>query len=167
MELRAEVTVQVPEGEAWALVGGQFGRIATWASPITASFLDRSPGQGAVRTCHVRRFGPVPARVIRERLLNFDPDTRSLSYEADGLPWYVTHAVNRWSVRPAIGGACIIGVHATVTMHALLRPFGPAVWWWLRRSSADVLDELIHRLQTGSPHPRKVAIAPEAASTLR
>src|SRR5262249_46267680 len=98
--------VQVPEGEAWALVGEQFGRIATWASPITASFLDRQPGKGEVRTCHVGRFGPVPPRVIRERLLSYDPDTRSFSYEADGLPWYVTRAVKRWSVRPAIGGGC-------------------------------------------------------------
>src|SRR5262249_7515797 len=40
--------VQVPEGEAWALVGEQFGRIATWASQITASFLDRPPGKGAL-----------------------------------------------------------------------------------------------------------------------
>src|SRR5262249_4377550 len=40
--------VQVPEGEAWALVGERLGRIATWASQITASFLDRPPGRGAL-----------------------------------------------------------------------------------------------------------------------
>jgi len=72
MEMRAEVTVQVPASEAWALVGEQFGRIDTWASPIMASFLDRPPRQGAVRTCHVRGFGPLPLGVIRERLLSYD-----------------------------------------------------------------------------------------------
>jgi hypothetical protein len=167
VEMRAQITVAVPAGQAWALVGEQFGQIADWASPITESVLDRPVGEGAVRTCHVRGFGPVRPGVIRERLLSYDPDTRSLSYEAQGLPRYMNRAVNRWSVRSADEGTCAISVHATVSTHPLLRPLGPALRWRLRRSSAGVLDELVHRLQTGSPHPRKIAATTDAASTLR
>ena len=41
VEMRAQITVAVPAGQAWALIGEQFGQIADWASPITASVLDR------------------------------------------------------------------------------------------------------------------------------
>ena len=166
MEMRAQITVHVPADQAWTLVGERFGQIATWASPITASVLDGSPGEGAVRTCHVRGFGPVPPGIIRERLLSYDPETRSLSYEADGLPWFVTRAVSRWSVHPVDGGTCTVGVHATLTLNLLLRPFGPAMRRRMMIDSAAVLDDLAHRLQTGSPHPRKIAGAGNSAPTV-
>jgi len=166
MEVQAEITVQVPADQAWALVGTQFGQVAAWASPITASSLDGPPQSGAVRVCHIRGFGPVPPGVIRERLLSYDPAARSLSYQADGLPWYITCAVSRWQVRPADGGASAVSIRATMTLQPLLRPFSPAVRWRMRRDSAAVLDELAHRLRTGLPHPRKVAAASNGSSTV-
>ena len=92
MEIQAEITVQVPADQAWALVGAQLRQIAAWASPITGSSLDGPPLTGAVRICHIRGFGPVPPGVIRERLLSYDPAARSWSDQADRLPWYITRA---------------------------------------------------------------------------
>jgi hypothetical protein len=99
MKMRAEVMVQVPAGQAWALVGEAFGEIAAWAAPISASSLDTPAAPGSVRTCRIRGFGPVAPGVVRERLTRFDPAQRSLSYEAvDGLAWFIIRAVNRCSV---------------------------------------------------------------------
>ena len=159
MQMRAEIMVGVPADQAWALVGERFGDIGTWAAPITRSSLDAATGPGAVRTCHVRGFGPAPAGVVHERLITFDAAGRSLSYEADGLPRFIAGAVNRWSVTAQGEGACTVRAHATLTLRGPMRLLGWLVRSRLRASATAVLDELRHYLETGTPHPRKLAAA--------
>jgi len=87
MELRAEVIINAPAQTAWAVLGEQFGDIGTWAGPIVRSSVDSQPGPGTVRTCQIARFGPFSAAIIRERLVEFDPEAMSLAYEsAEGMP---------------------------------------------------------------------------------
>ena len=85
MEIRAELAINAPAEDAWVVVGERFGQISEWASAITQSVIDGPPAAGRVRTCQVAGFGPIAAGVIRERLIRFDPDARSLSYEL-GVP---------------------------------------------------------------------------------
>ena len=42
MILENEVHVKVPASQAWQLLGEEFGQIAQWAIPITASSLNLS-----------------------------------------------------------------------------------------------------------------------------
>src|ERR1051326_1086613 len=72
MEIRAEVVIDAPAHNAWALIGDQFGEIGQWAAPIVHSSLDSPPGAGAVRTCQIASFGPFRAGSIKERLPQFD-----------------------------------------------------------------------------------------------
>jgi hypothetical protein len=93
-----------------AVVGERFGEIGAWASAITESVLDGPPAVGRVRTCQVAGFGPIAAGVIKERLTEFDPQTRSLSYEAAaGMPWFITGAVSRWRCTPGRARAARCG----------------------------------------------------------
>jgi len=85
MEIRAELVINAPAEDAWVVVGERFGQISEWASAVTGSAMDGQPAVGRVRTCQVAGFGPIAAGVIRERLIRFDPDARSLSYEL-GVP---------------------------------------------------------------------------------
>ena len=85
MEIRAELAINAPAEDAWVVVGERFGQISEWASAVTGSAMDGQPAVGRVRTCQVAGFGPIAAGVIRERLIRFDPDARSLSYEL-GVP---------------------------------------------------------------------------------
>lgn len=55
MELYREIVVNAPAASAWAILGEQFGQIAAWAAPDTATAA--SPVSGAVRD--------VPARPCR------------------------------------------------------------------------------------------------------
>jgi hypothetical protein len=158
MEMRAEVVISAPAEHAWGVVGERFGEIGEWASPITRSSMDGPPGVGQVRTCHVAGFGPVAPGVIRERLVTFDPEARSLSYEAaHGLPGFVMRAVNRWSVHPGPGRSCTVRIHATLTLRPVTRPLGPVLRWRMRADTRRVLADLRHRVETGRPHPAKVA----------
>ena len=158
--MRETVTVGVPADQAWALVGRAFGDIGTWATPIVTSTMNAPPAPRSVRTCHIRGFGPVAPGVIKEQLTRFDPAERSLSYEwIEGRPSFIVRAINRWSIHSTDPGTCTIRVQATLTLHPIMRPLGPLLHWWMRRDARKVLDELTYRLETGTPHPRKLATA--------
>jgi Polyketide cyclase / dehydrase and lipid transport len=130
-----------------------------WAGPILESQMSGGPSVGSVRVCRIADLGPFPAGTIAERLTVFDPEDQRLVYEAvHGMPGFVCRAVNRWSVHPAPGG-CVVRVHATLTLSARARPLGPLLALRVRGESRRVLDDLRHRVQTGRPHPRKVAAA--------
>ena len=95
MEIRAELAINAPAEDAWVVVGERFGQISEWASAVTGSAMDGQPAVGRVRTCQVAGFGPIPAGVITERLVRFDPDARSLSYEAAaGMPRFIAATVS-------------------------------------------------------------------------
>jgi hypothetical protein len=158
MELHEEVQVRVLADQAWALVGEAFGDIGTWAAPIVTSTIDTPAAPGSVRTCHIRGFGPVAAGVIKERLTRFDQAQRALSYEwVEGRPSFIVYAINRWSVHALAPGRCTVRVHATLTLHPVLRPLEPPLRWWMGRDAGKVLEELACRLEIGTPHPRKLA----------
>jgi len=166
--MRAVVKVRVPPERAWALVGEAFGDIGTWAAPIVTSTMDAPPAPGSVRTCHIRGFGPVASGVVKERLTQFDSANRSLAYEwVEGRPSFISHAINRWSVHGTEPGHCTIRVHVTLTLHPIMRPFGPLLRWWMRRDASQVLDELGYRLENGTAHPRKLAATDASPPTVR
>src|SRR5262249_55754755 len=101
MEIRAKVLINAPAQAAWAVLGDEFGEIGQWAAPIVFSSVDSQPGPGAVRTCQIAGFGPFRVGSVKERLLQFDPVAMTLSYEsADGMPSFVSRAINHWSVHP-------------------------------------------------------------------
>jgi len=165
MEMRAEVVINAPAEEAWALIGERFGDIAEWASAITESVMDGPPAIGRVRTCQVAGFGPIAAGVIKERLIEFDPQARSLSYEAAaGMPWFIAGAVSRWSVHPGPGSACTVRIHATLALRLAARPLSPVLRWRMRDDTRRALAELRHRVKTG--HPDSAVLAPPATAEL-
>lgn len=117
MELSGEVIINTPAQAAWLVLGTCWGHIGRWAAPITASSLDGEPCAGAVRTCHIARFGPVPPGLIKERLLDFDSEAMSFAYESiEGMPRFIEGAVNRWSVHALGDGRCVVRSHATVKL---------------------------------------------------
>lgn len=158
MELNGEVIINAPAHAAWAVLGICWGHIGRWAAPITASSLDGEPCAGAVRTCHIARFGPVPPGIIKERLLAFDSDAMSFAYESiEGMPRFIEGAVNRWSVHALGDGQCVVRSRATVRLRGPMVLLGFLLERSFRANGARVLDELRHRVEHGSPHPRKVA----------
>ena len=158
MQMRAELVISAPAEDTWVVVGERFGEIGQWASPIIASAMDGPPGTGQVRTCQIAGFGPIGPGVIKERLVHFDPAARSLAYEAvAGMPAFIKHAVNRWSVRAGPGGGSTVAICATVTLRPAARPLGAVLRWRMHADTRRVLAELRHRVETGQPHPAKAA----------
>jgi hypothetical protein len=157
--------VNAPAEDAWAVVGERFGEIAEWASAITESVMDGPPAAGQVRSCQIAGFGPIKAGVITERLIQFDPAARSLTYQAaGGMPWFIADAVSHWSVAARPGGACTVRIHATVVLRLAARPLGPVLRWRLRGDTRRTLAELRQRVEAGHPDQANPA-APASGKT--
>jgi hypothetical protein len=157
MDIREEVVINAPAPAAWAVLGERFGHIADWAAPITASSIESEPGVGAVRTCHIAGFGPVKPGVIKERLVAFDPETMSFAYDAvEGMPDYVTRAVNRWFVYPRGNSSCVVRAHATLELRGAIRALSFLLKLRMQTDGARVLDDLRYHVENSKPHPRKV-----------
>lgn len=157
MELHNEMVVNAPAAAAWAVLGERFGQIAEWAVPITASSMEGEPRIGAVRTCHIARFGPVAPGAIKERLIAFDAQARSFAYEAvEGMPRFIARAVNRWSVHARDEKSCIVRTHATLELRGAAVLLGRLLKWKMQADGGRVFEELQHRIEHGRPHPRKL-----------
>lgn len=162
MNLTAEVELDASAAQAWHILGECWGHIGQWAVPITRSELEGPPCEGATRTCHTARFGPVPPGLIRERLVAFDAAARTFTYESvEGMPGFVAHAQNRWSVEARGAERCVVRTEASVTLRGPMRLLAPLLKVSFSRNGARVLEELKHRVETGAPHPRKLAAQPE------
>lgn len=158
MDLHREIIVEASAAETWEVLGARFGDIGTWATAIQASSLDGPLGVGAIRTCEIKGFGPIPDGAVRERLVHFDPSTRSFSYEVvEGLPSMLTSAMNRWRVDPLGPRRCRVTTHATVVPVWWLRPFSWLLRRQLTRDIGTFAEDLTHRIREGVPHPRKLA----------
>jgi hypothetical protein len=120
--------------------------------------MDGPPAVGRVRTCQIAGFGPIAAGVIKERLIEFDPQARSLSYEAAaGMPWFIAGAVSRWSVHAGPGSACTVRIHATLALRRAARPLSPVLRWRMRADTRRALSELRHQVEAGHPAPDTLA----------
>jgi hypothetical protein len=156
MDLRADIMIEAPSAAAWAVIGERFASIDEWAGPITTSTLDGELGPGAVRTCRLAGFGPLAPGVIRERLIDFDPQHMTLAYESiDGMPQFIQKAMNRWSVHAIGETRCLVRSRATLKLRGPIVLVSLLFRWRMQVNAARVLDELRHHVERGQPHQSK------------
>lgn len=160
MELRNEIIIEAPAERVWHTLGERFMHVSEWAAPITAScpVETAGPGVGVTRSCNIAPFGPVKAGVVKERLTRFDREAMAFEYEAlEGMPSFVGHAVNRWSVSRVDDRRSQLRVHATLTLRGPMTLLGCVIKWQLESGGAKVAEELKYFVENGKPHPRKLA----------
>lgn len=157
MDMHLSTTTHVPAEHAWALLGEQFADIGLWASVIEHSSLTGPPQVGAVRTCTVQGFGPVPSGRVEEKLLSFDPANFTFTYQAvSGLPGFMLEARNTWTVEPISPHKCRVHSLAVLRLKFPFSLVSIPLRSQLEKSGHRLLEELKHQLETGCPHPRKV-----------
>ncbi len=140
MEMEIQREFAVAAAQVWNVVGEQFGDLS-WSTGITRSSLHGELGVGAVRHCEFPPNMFSRDGVVRERLLSFDRDAMSLSYEA-GPTGPIKRAVNRWTVVAMGPRACRIDMRATIELRGVMRLFSGLMRPMLRGMGTQTLDEL-------------------------
>ncbi|MEM8964195.1 MAG: SRPBCC family protein [Acidobacteriota bacterium] len=148
--------IDASTARAWRVLGEQWGEVDKWASVIAHSQTDgtdKASLEGVTRSCEVPG---TPG--FRETMLAYDEDALELSYRViDGMPPFVTRAVNYWDIEPL--GAERVVVSSRVELD--IAPGTPDVATGMAAGQFTQLldltaDELAHYIETGRPHPRKV-----------
>lgn len=101
-ELQKEITIGVSAEKLWEMVGPGFVDVYKWSSNVDyATGNGISEFEGAVcseRVCDVNVKG---FSKIYEKLSKYDEEAMNLAYEVtEGMPAFVTKAVNDWTVVP-------------------------------------------------------------------
>ncbi len=99
-DISREITIGVSAEELWKMVGPGFIEVYKWSSNVDhAEGQGQSEFEGAVcseRFCDVNVKG---FSKISEKLTKYDEGKMNLAYEVtDGMPGFVTRAVNDWTV---------------------------------------------------------------------
>lgn len=140
---------------SWQVLAEQWGDVDQWSSVVTASETKGAQGKGMTRSCTVPG---TPG--FRETMLRYDEDARVISYQAlEGMPPFVTKAVNTWTITPLGDSRAVVMADFQVDV-APGTP-EPAVGM-VKQQFSQLLDlttdELVHFLETGKPHPRVLAV---------
>jgi polyketide cyclase/dehydrase/lipid transport protein len=163
-QLTTHLAVDAPAGQVWQVIGPGFARIGDWATTIPASAAipvtapaAASPAAASTpvmgRTCSTG-IGLVPS--ITETLTGYDEQRRTLTYQAAGLPAFITTARSTWTVTPTGATTCRV----TVTGHFQARGvLGMVACWAIlaqaRLAARQLEADLGHYVKHGTPSPRK------------
>jgi Polyketide cyclase / dehydrase and lipid transport len=162
-----ELVIAAPADAVWRVLGPGFAWIGDWATAIPAST--------AISATSVVQHGkvvaglvdaPVVGRVcatglrmvpeVAETLIAYDEANRSLTYEASGMPAFVTTARNTWTVTPLGERRCRVTLDAQFDTRGV---FGALARRLLSlrvgRTSRHLADDLRHYVEHGKPSPRK------------
>jgi hypothetical protein len=117
-QLTTHLAIDAPAGQVWQVIGPGFARIGDWATTIPASAA--IPASAPAAATPVAYRAPVLGRTCRagtrlvpditETLTDYDEDRRTLTYQAGGLPAFITSARSTWTVTPAGEAACQVTV---------------------------------------------------------
>ena len=115
--------------------------------------LDLVAAPVAGRVCST---GLAIAPEVTETLVAYDDANRSLTYEAAGMPSFVTTARNTWTVTPLDDDTCVVTLDAQFDTRGIV---GTLARWvmlaQLGRTSQHLGDDLRHFVENGRPSPRK------------
>lgn len=105
-QIRQDIVIDAPPEKVWTVLGERFGDVALWAGSVHAS---------AMITPELRECQTILG-TVHERLLEFDPRTRCLEYEAVEGPKWFRRATNRWCVDDLGEGRSRVRMHARIAL---------------------------------------------------
>jgi hypothetical protein len=167
--LSTDLIITAPAEQIWEVIGRRFDRIGDWATAIIHSTaIPDAPAaaDSALPIAAAATDAPVAGRVcqtgirlvpqVTETLIAYDDANRTLTYQASGMPPFVTLARNTWTVTAIDAHRSRVSLRARFDTRGLLGLLGRwAILTQTRRSSRHLTEDLRHYLQTGQPSPRK------------
>lgn len=157
IQIKGQVLIDVSAEKAWRVLAHDYGQIGQWATAIAASeTLTASDGPREApcsgRVCNAPGFGKV-----RENFTYYDEAGMRFGYIAtSGLPGFITHAENNWTVRALADNQCEATFRGEIDLAWLPGLFmAPLFKFQMKRLTSQTAEELKYFLEHDQPHPRK------------
>ena len=160
-ELSLDLIVDAPADAVWDVVGRRFDRIGDLATVIPASQAVPLPAiacPAAPVAGRVCRTGVTLLPQVTEMLVSYDEPGRSLTYEASGMPAFVTLARNTWTVVPLDERRSRVRLQARFEPRGLLGRLARwAILAQVRRTTRYLAEDLQHYVEHSTSSARKGA----------
>ena len=153
LSIRQSVEVAASPDRVWQVLGRDFGGLDKWASLVPHASLTQLPSGATQRQCSTA-IGE-----FKETVTKYDETKRRLAYRVDaGTPPVVSEMANAWQVAAVDGGRSRVEMELTVQLvdgapaaaaEGMKANFGTV--------TRQLTEELKHYVETGRPHPRKLA----------
>ena len=158
MKVRNEIAIEKNVNDAWEVMGNGFAQIHVWAS----FFKDSKPtGESKFDGIDFSARNIVVEGGQNTHSLDvFDAVNHVLSYTVtSGAPPFADKAEAEWALEIIDESTC----KASISVNMELKDIVPAekaaeVSAWLNQSSANMLEEMKHYVETGNLHARKLGI---------
>ncbi len=141
--IQKEITINIAADSLWDFIGPGFIEVYKWSSNV-----DHAEGSGLAefdgavcseRYCDVNVKG---FNKISERLIKYHQDKQYLAYEVtDGMPSFVTHASNEWSVHPHSVNQSILRMQANFKSKGIL---GALMNGLMKKKMNDTLETVLN-----------------------
>ena len=163
MKITSQLTINAPIARVWKILAYDFATIGDWASGVEKSIINLKANvpEGATvggRICQVPGFGD-----IIESFVHYDEDNKTYTYEATGMPFFVSKAFNTWRTRAIDAETTYVEFEADMQMMPVI---GAVMSIPMRSQLTTILDnateELKYFAETGYIHPRKQALVTKA-----
>lgn len=150
-----QIEIDAPIEAVWEALAVDYGGIGAWASGVDHVVESSGEGLTAKRFCAISASG---FNDTRERVVRFEPERHYFEYELyEGLPGFVRYSINKDGLE-AVGDKTIWTSENDMRVGGFI---GVTMKWLMKRQLKRVLrrkaEELKHFVETGTPHPRKVA----------
>lgn len=151
------IEIGAPASELWHKTAEDFGGIDKWiaaVSDVTLLPTDSGASLGTERVCR-SPFGDT-----REVIVTYDEEERVFGYGIQGLPPFVTNAVNTWSIVEKDEHTSELTMTFTADSVSGADPeMVTGLQSQLGKLLGEATEELKHFIETGKPHPRKLQAA--------
>jgi polyketide cyclase/dehydrase/lipid transport protein len=165
-QLTTHLSIDAPADAVWQVIGSGFAHIGDWATSIPASAAIPAVAVSSPPPAAAAASAPMPGRTCRtgtrlvpeiaETLTSYDEQNRTLTYQASGLPRFITAARSTWTVTPAGEAACRVTVTGHFGTRGVLGLLGCwAIFAQARLSARHLQSDLRHYVTHGTPSPRK------------
>ncbi|MFV1884368.1 MAG: SRPBCC family protein [Balneola sp.] len=154
------LNINISADKLWEIIGPGFSEAYVWASSV-----DHSVGKGTSKfegaPCD-ERFCDVNAKgfnKIEEKLIKYNDDSMNLAYQiTNGMPGFISKAVNNWKVIPANANTSTLEMNADFELQGFMGRFMKPMMKKKMESLLDIiLEDAKVYAETGriSEHKRK------------
>lgn len=156
--------IDAPADEVWEVLGHRYTEIDAWAALVPESReatpdelpADMTPAPTApvpARTC-VTGFG-----TLTEVLVAYDDDARSFTFQPTGLPGMIASSQNATVVEATGDGTSRVVMHIHMVPQGIGRVMKPMLGKKFEQGLSELLLDLEHYVESGTPSPAKLAAA--------
>lgn len=155
VSIEESVLIDAAIDDVWRVSAHEFEHIDRWDANVRASSARGAARMGAKvggRVC--KQYS---GRNTVEEFVDYDDASHTFTYAiTEGLPGFVVHAHNQWTLKPIGTGKTKLTMRVEMQVKGLL---GTLMAGPMKSQMGKVLrnaqGELRHYIETGSPHPRK------------